>query len=135
MFVALAFIAAACGPPGSDTTRPTPSGDPAPTSTAPSNGVASATIDEIVSEFVDSGPGGADVLIRRGGATTRAVAGIASSNEDAITSGRPFLVGSLPKPFIATMVLQLVDEGSVDLDQTLGTYLPTATIGEAVTIR
>ena len=39
------------------------------------------------------------------------------------------------KTFVATIVLQLVDEGRVDLDETLSTYLPDTPVGGDVTIR
>lgn len=44
-------------------------------------------------------------------------------------------VGSITKPFVATMVLQLADEGRVDLDATLARYLPAARVGGDRTIR
>ena len=51
------------------------------------------------------------------------------------TADTPFRVASISKPFVATIVLQLVDEGSVDLDETLSTYLPNTPIGGDVPIR
>jgi len=52
-----------------------------------------------------------------------------------MTTATAFRVGSISKPFVATMVLQLVDEGRVDLDEPLSTYLPETPVGGDVTIR
>lgn len=46
-----------------------------------------------------------------------------------------FRVGSNTKPFTATLVLQLVDEGLVELDAPLATYLPALTVWAEVTVR
>ena len=75
------------------------------------------------------------MLSIRDGETTSAVAGVANAAGDPIAADTPFRVGSISKPFVATMVLQLVDEGSVDLDEALSTYLPNTPIGGDVPIR
>ena len=75
------------------------------------------------------------VLVTRDGVTSTAAAGAANAAGDPITPDTPFLVASIGKPFIATMVLQLVDEGRVDLDASLSTYLPDTPIGGDVTVR
>jgi len=94
-----------------------------------------SAIDVIVSDFVGTTPGGADVLRERNGTTDRSSAGIGSSAGEALVSGRPFRVGSISKPFVAVMVLQLVDENVVSLDATLANYLPNTLVGGAITIR
>jgi CubicO group peptidase (beta-lactamase class C family) len=75
------------------------------------------------------------VLVKRDGVTSTAVAGAANSAGDPITPDTPFLVASIGKPFVATMVLQLVDEGRVDLDVPLSTYLPDTPVGGDVAVR
>lgn len=47
-----------------------------------------------------------------------------------------FRIGSVTKTFVATAILQLVDEGRVDLDAPVETYLPgTVPGGAAITVR
>ena len=48
-----------------------------------------------------------------------------------------FQIGSLTKQFTAALILKLAQEGRIDLDRTLVTYLPSyrRDVGEAVTIR
>lgn len=44
-------------------------------------------------------------------------------------------VGSISKVFTATLVLQLVDEGLVELDQPVATYVPAWSLDDAITVR
>ncbi|WP_207211862.1 serine hydrolase domain-containing protein [Promicromonospora panici] len=47
-----------------------------------------------------------------------------------------FRIGSITKTFVATAILQLVDEGSIELDEPIETYLPTVVPnGANVTVR
>ena len=75
------------------------------------------------------------MLSIRDGETTTGVVGNANAAGDPIAADTPFRVASISKPFVATIVLQLVDEGSVDLDEALSTYLPNTPIGGDVPIR
>ena len=92
-------------------------------------------LDELLVEFVGGQDGGVAALIVRNGATSTAATGVANAAGDPVTPVTPFRVGSISKPFVATMILQLVDEGRVDLEQPLSTYLPDTPIGSEVTIR
>lgn len=92
-------------------------------------------LDAMVAAFVGDAPGGAFTLRVRDGITTTATAGVASSAGEGFTSSTPFRVASISKPFVATLVLQLVDEGLVDLDAPLSTYLPDTPVGGDVAIR
>ena len=92
-------------------------------------------LERLLVEFLGEQDGGIAVLSIRDGTTTSAVAGVANAAGDPIAADTPFRVGSISKPFVATMVLQLVDEGSVDLDEALSTYLPNTPIGGDVPIR
>jgi len=90
-------------------------------------GPASGAADDLeqpVIKFLGDRDGGVAVRSIREGETTTAVAGNANAAGDPISTDTPFRVGSISKPLIATMVLQLVDEGRVDLDDTPSTYLP-----------
>ena len=91
--------------------------------TGPASGAAD-DLEQPVIKFLGDRDSGVAVLSIREGETTTAVAGNANAAGDPISTDTPFRVGSISKPLIATMVLQLVDEGRVDLDDTPSTYLP-----------
>lgn len=111
--------------PTSVTTTPTT------TTTAPDT----AVLDGIVAEFVGDADGGVVVHTVRNGTTATSVAGAANSFGGTLDASTPFRAGSISKPFVATMVLQMVDESLVELDATLATYLPDTPIGPDTTIR
>lgn len=69
---------------------------------------------------------GAQLVVRRGGETVAAEVGeqLAGSG-DGVTASCAFPLGSLTKPFTATLALMLVEDGDVDLDEPLGRYLPS----------
>ena len=90
---------------------------------------------DAVMRVVGSNDGGAVVLSVRAGETTKFATGAANSDGDAIDPDQPFRVGSVSKPFVATIVLQMVDEGTVDLDTPLSTYLPETPVGADITVR
>ena len=103
-------------------------------STIPPSTAASADLDATLETFVGDANGGAVALVIRDGVTTTAAAGVANSAGDPMTPEAAFRVGSITKPFVATVVLQLVDEGRVDLAEPLETYLPDTPIGADVTV-
>lgn len=52
------------------------------------------------------------------------------------SGGEHFRIGSITKTFVATAILQLVDEGRIDLDAPIETYLPgTVPNGATITVR
>ena len=52
-----------------------------------------------------------------------------------MTADRRFRIASLTKTFVATAVLQLVDEGQVALDDPLERFVPGIANGDRVTVR
>jgi D-alanyl-D-alanine carboxypeptidase len=96
---------------------------------------ADRSVSEIAADFVGDRAGGVSVLVTRDGVTTTGAAGAANAAGEPITPATPFRVGSVTMPFVATMVLQLADEGRVDLDAPLSTYLPATPVGGDATIR
>ena len=50
--------------------------------------------------------------------------GVADSSGRAVTPQTPFYIGSVTKSFTALAVMQLVEEGKIDLDAPVQTYLP-----------
>ena len=109
--------------------------DEASVTAPPPETSSSDDLDALLVDALGEQDGGIAVLSIRDGVTTSAVAGVANAAGDPIAADTPFRVGSISKPFVATMVLQLVDEGSVDLDEPLSTYLPNTPIGGDVPIR
>ena len=113
----------------------TPPNDEASGTAPPPATSSSDDLDALLVDALGEQDGGVAVLSIRDGTTTSAVAGDANAAGDPIAADTPFRVGSISKPFVATIVLQLVDEGSVDLDEPLSTYLPNTPIGGDVPIR
>lgn len=52
-----------------------------------------------------------------------------------LSGNTPFAIASVTKTFTAAIVLQLVEEGSVELDAEVNDYLPELTIARGVTVR
>ncbi len=78
--------------------------------------------------------GGAVALTVRDGVTSTAATGVADSGGTPMTIDTPFWIGSLTKPYVAAMVLQMVEEGKVDLEAPLSAYLPEMHVGGDVPI-
>ena len=106
----------------------------APVTTAPVMGTAALDLERTLQEFVGDGPGGAIALLRRSGVTTIEAVGVADASGTPLRTDQPMRVGSISKPFVAVLVLQLVDEQLVELDERLDTYLPETLVGAGVTI-
>ena len=150
-FAAAASVAlcAGCDAPGESTTpslrataadtasrqSTTEAPSTAPPSTAPASAVEATDLEEMLVAVLGDDTGGVAVLIVRDGATTTLAVGERNNLGEEMTASTPSRVGSLTKPFVATIVLQLVDEGRVDLDASLATYLPDTPVGGDVTIR
>lgn len=47
----------------------------------------------------------------------------------------PFLLGSVSKSFTAVCIMQLVEQGKIDLNADISTYLPNAAEGDKITVR
>ena len=125
----LSLLIAACSATSVETTTTEP-----PPTTA-SGDTAAFDLTTIVTEFVGEAPGGAIVLIERNGEAEFAAVGFADADGRSLTRETPMRVGSISKPFVATMILQMVEEGSVTLDEPIGTYLPDVPLGAEVTVR
>ena len=64
----------------------------------------------MAADFVGAAAGGVSVLVTRNGETAVAAAGVANADGDPIIPSTLFRVTGITKTFIATMVLQLLDE-------------------------
>jgi D-alanyl-D-alanine carboxypeptidase len=94
-------------------------------------------LERLLDQIVAAGAPGAAARVRDGQHVTQAASGVAD-----LRSGRPmrsgltYRVGSLTKPFVATVVLQLVAEGRLSLSDTVQRWLPgILPYGDQVTIR
>src|SRR6266496_1959002 len=107
---------------------------PAPTvNDAPSKGVGMAKLDEIDGWLRERLPAlldelqvpGAAIAVSAGDETVEFAAGVLNKATGVeATTDSLFQIGSITKPWTATLVMQLVDEGTVDLDAPLRRYLP-----------
>lgn len=84
---------------------------------------------------------GASFAVMHGGETHSVAAGVLNVNTGVeVTPDSVFQIGSITKLFTSTLVMQLVDEGLVELDMPLRRYLPEFTVAdsaatEAITVR
>ena len=85
-------------------------------------------------------PGAAVAVLAGGQVVDRAAGVLSMSTGVEATVDSVFQIGSITKVWTATLVMQLVDEGKVDIDKTVQTYLPEFEIGDkdaaaAITVR
>jgi D-alanyl-D-alanine carboxypeptidase len=97
--------------------------------------MTSGALEGQLDEVVTAGVPGAVILVVDGSSETVAARGVAnlSSGEPLEASDR-FRAGSITKTFVAALVLQLVAEGSLELDAPLSRWLP-GLIDPAITVR
>jgi CubicO group peptidase (beta-lactamase class C family) len=91
-----------------------------------------AAIDTYIQEQMDNLgiPGMAMGIIQDGQIAHVQGFGIADSTGRAVTPQTPFYIGSVTKSFTALAVMQLVEDGKIDLDATVQTYLPWFTLAD-----
>jgi CubicO group peptidase (beta-lactamase class C family) len=84
---------------------------------------------------------GASAAVLAGGEVATAAAGVLNLDTGVpVTEDSLFQIGSITKPYTTTLVMQLVDEGRIELDAPVRTYLPElqladAELTETVTVR
>ncbi|HEU5038448.1 MAG TPA: serine hydrolase domain-containing protein [Nocardioides sp.] len=76
-------------------------------------------------------PGAAVAVLHHGEVVDDAAGILNKATGVEATADSLFQIGSVTKLWTATLVMQLVDEGKVDLDATVRTYLPEFRIGDA----
>src|SRR4051794_33052321 len=111
-----------------------------PTSTTGAASTTSAVPDDRVQGLLDQwaseGRGGVAVaLAGTDQGLTVAAAGSAGPDGGIIEPGSAFRVGSLAKTFVAVMLLQLVEDGTIGLDDRVVDHAPELTIADGVTVR
>jgi D-alanyl-D-alanine carboxypeptidase len=107
------------------------------TSAAPSTGGVSADIVQgLLDRWASEGRGGVAVaLASHDEELTIATAGSDGPDGGIVEPASAFRVGSLSKTFVAVMLLQLVDDGTIGLDDLVFDHAPELTIADGVTIR
>jgi D-alanyl-D-alanine carboxypeptidase len=90
-----------------------------------------------LARVVETGVPGALALARRNGRIHVEAAGLADrAAADPLTPAHRFPVGRITKTFVATVVLQLVDEGRLRLEDSVDTHLPgLVEDGREITVR
>jgi len=91
-----------------------------------------SAIDAYVNEqMINLGiPGMALGIVQDGQVTHLQGFGVADSSGRSVTPQTPFRIGSVTKSFTALAVMQLVEEGKIDLDAPVQTYLPWFTAAD-----
>jgi len=115
----------------------TGSAQPGRTVAAGSPRIDPGELRRLLDQIVAAGAPGAAARVRDEHGVTQAASGVAD-----LRSGRPmrpglhYRVGSLTKPFVATVMLQLVAEGKLSLSDTVERWLPgILPYGDQVTVR
>jgi CubicO group peptidase (beta-lactamase class C family) len=86
-------------------------------------------------------PGASFAVLRGNKIVRQAQAGTVNTDSGVpVTPDAVFQIGSITKPLTATLVMQMVDEGLIELDAPIVTYLPEfrvarADVGSTVTVR
>src|SRR3954453_7491774 len=90
-----------------------------------------------LSQLVAAGAPGATLLVRRGNRTTLLARGFAeTASKKRMRPGDSFRIGILTKTYVATVVLQLAEEGRLSLDDRVSHFLPGLVPGgDKITIR
>jgi D-alanyl-D-alanine carboxypeptidase len=94
-------------------------------------------LQRLLDQIVAAGAPGAAARVRDGHGVTQAASGVADlRTHRPMRPGLTYRVGSLTKPFVATVVLQLVAEGRLSLSDTVQRWLPgILPYGDQVTVR
>ena len=114
---------------------PAPTSPPAPVTATPE---LRAALDARLARFqAKTGiPGVSVAIVFPDGSTWRGSAGLADvATGRKVTADTAFPVASVSKTFTAALVLALVEDGRLALDTTVRTYLPTAPVAPATTVR
>ena len=86
---------------------------------------ATPGLGESLSQLVAAGAPGATLLVRRGDRTTLLARGFAeTATKKRMRPGDSFRIGSLTKTYVATVLLQLAEEGRLSLDDPVTRFLP-----------
>lgn len=83
------------------------------------------SLEDLLADFVDSAGPGVVAYLSVGQTTESAAVGLAILDRGTrLSVDDQFRIGSATKPFVAALLLQLAEEGLLDLEEPIGTYLP-----------
>lgn len=95
-----------------------------------------AAVRRAMEQLAKSGAAGVQVRLHDEKGEWTGSAGVAELGKPApVPEDGRFRIGSISKTMVATVLLQLVDEGRVDLDRPAGEYLPRFDLDERITVR
>jgi D-alanyl-D-alanine carboxypeptidase len=84
-----------------------------------------AAIQAKMDRLVSLGVPGITVLVRDGDRSLQLTSGVSDlEKRTAVATDDHFRIGSIAKPYVATVVMQLAEEGRLDLDDPVELYLP-----------
>jgi len=90
-------------------------------------------LDKLISETIESFnlPGVAVGVVRRNSVAYAKGFGVLNADTGGeVTEHTLFHMASVAKPFVATAIMQLVEQGKIDLDERVKTYLPYFTLAD-----
>ncbi|MFG1784439.1 serine hydrolase domain-containing protein [Rhodococcus oryzae] len=103
--------------------------DPVVVNSFPNRAAVQADLDDLVRSTV----GGAVATLSVPGETVELRSGVGDRiTAEQIPDGAQVRIGSVTKTFVASIVMQLVDEGKIELDAPIDRYLPGALVAEGV---
>lgn len=106
------------------------------TASAAAPGLDLAALRKVLQSTVDAGAPGALARIDDNGTVYGASAGVGNlTTQQAVDPGGRFRIGSATKSFTTVVVMQLVAEGSLDLDTSVNQYLPGLLPDNRITVR
>lgn len=131
-------VVLACGSMSGGDVEPSELAQPAEaeSTSAEEGGGLSSAVDTLMADYADM-PGGAIAVIQNGEVIFQNGYGLADVDNGApITTETVFHLGSVGKQFTAMGIMMLKEQGLVDYDEAIGSYLPELEwMGEGVTVR
>jgi D-alanyl-D-alanine carboxypeptidase len=130
---------AAGSPPAAPASEPglaTPA--PAPTESIPADPALAPILKGLLEEWLaETGAPGGALAVRLADGRTAVVAGGQTDDRggDPVQPADRFRIGSITKTYVATLILQLAEEGRLDLDGRLAAYISEAPHAQRVTLR
>lgn len=132
VLVAVAALLAGCVP-----TAPEPTPKPTEAASVTLTDETRAQLQQLFDEgFASSGMPGAAAFVRIGDETWEASTGVGDlATQEPFDPAAHVRIASNTKPFTATAVLLLVDDGVITLDDTLEQHIPGIANGDRITVR
>jgi D-alanyl-D-alanine carboxypeptidase len=93
-------------------------------------------LERLADGIVDAGVPGAIILLRDGSETWRVASGVANrASSEPVQSGDRFRIASITKTMVAVIVLELAEEGKLQLDDSAHSWLGPLALDRRITIR